>query len=764
MEDKYLLAINSMTQEQYNKYFKHLPIPYSTIKSNPKKFIKILASDNELLSQLMNDFLKNNIQIVNILSKSSNYEFCIYIDTNNQTEKNFAKQIREKLNLDSTQFSLSSAGNGIVQLNVSVKELKGVLDFKNLVENYFSVNKNKSDITYDELNVEVLNNILQQYSNIPQEVIEKVLEENQKEIAHLVEKGKEKNNFVNPNINNQEYAGILLENSVDLKYIHSMDSVYKKIPFSELTEDMKRTMCNKYCQALINSKLNILQNELSKQSKTDIKFLFHQQTQKDLSNYGIAGNTRPFDEQNNITTIDIFSNNGLQYFKLDDGKVSLNEELLGQVMITILHEYRHSQQQKAIRDGVQNNPLLDAIKDFELKCEDKSDYYIENYKNDPAEIDAIFYSFAQFKRIAMQYGIQDADKIIMNKVKGIRNNADETMRVFDMEFNSYSDVMTFLETKLQSQFKSKQEINIPNSESQAGYSREESGTSVTERQQQVLKDYSGQEIGHRTITSTYDMEKGTELIDTVGEIENKDGTYKISDKQQVYGGELQLQRKEITRFNKLTGENEQYVYQKDKNGNELYYRVAEGKLTFKITKNARGTTMEQYDRGQIINTFEYDENGVALMGMEGIDTLDENYISNFFEANIPYFEAENSDLQMQQTTVDTKKLGKETLDLQNGDKKMDDVESVLEEHRAERQQPTQQQQTVDSQTNEFGEKNGAEEKSFRDRMRVEVDSNEYAQEVLTRIEEDLEQGTLDKGKKKKQEDYNPEKGDDDYVL
>lgn len=48
--------------------------------------------------------------------------------------------------------------------------------------------------------------------------------------------------------------------------------------------------------------------------------------------------------------------------------------------------------------------------------------------------------------------------------------------------------------------------------------------------------------------------------------------------------------------------------------------------------------------------------------------------------------------------------------MQNGDKKMDDVESVLEEHRAERQQPTQQQQTVDSQTNEFGEKTGAEEK------------------------------------------------------
>ena len=175
MEDKYLLAINSMTQEQYNQYFKHLPIPYSFIKSNPKKFIEILASDNELLSQLLNDFLKNNIQIVNTIYKGSNFEFCMFIDTNNTIAKNFAKQIREKLNLDSTQFSLSSAGNGIVQINVSVKELKGVLDFKNLVENYFSVNKNNSNRLYDELNPELLNNILHQYSNIPQEIIERIL-------------------------------------------------------------------------------------------------------------------------------------------------------------------------------------------------------------------------------------------------------------------------------------------------------------------------------------------------------------------------------------------------------------------------------------------------------------------------------------------------------------------------------------------------------------------------------------------------------------
>ena len=303
-------------------------------------------------------------------------------------------------------------------------------------------------------------------------------------------------------------------------------------------------------------------------------------------------------------------------------------------------------------------------------------------------------------------------------------------------------------------------------EQHIGYSREENERSITEKQKQVLKDYSSKQIGHRVITSTYDMEKGSELIDTVGEIETEDGTYKISDKQQVYGGELQIRRKELTKFNKNTGENEQYVYQKDKNDNEMFYRIVEGKLTFKITKNTRGTTMEQYDNGQLVNTYEYDENGEALIGIEGIEKIDEDYVENYFDINVPFFEAENSDLQMQQKMVDTKKLGKETLDLQSKAEKMQEVEQTLEEHMSERQPQAQQQQTDTFEINEFGEiiRPNTDKRSFKERMRVEIDTNDYAQEILTQVEQDLENGTLDNGKKKKKEDYNPEKGDDDYIL
>ena len=287
-----------------------------------------------------------------------------------------------------------------------------------------------------------------------------------------------------------------------------------------------------------------------------------------------------------------------------------------------------------------------------------------------------------------------------------------------------------------------------NKDRQPGYSREEKGTVYIEKQQQVLNDYSGKKIGNRTTTRTTDIEKGTEVSDTIGEIEDDSGNYKINEKQQVYGGELQLQRKEIIKFNKTTGQNEQYVYQKDKNGNEIYYRRAEGKLTFRITRNARGTTMEHYDNGQLTDTFEYDSNGNALIGQEGLDSIDENYIENYFETNIPYFVAENSDLQMQKSTVETRKLGKETLDLQNGNQEMDDVESQLEKHRAERQAHPQQ----------------TEKKSFKDRMRTYVDYNNDAQEIINQVNRDLDNGTFGQENNKSQEDYNPEEVDDDYVL
>lgn len=189
--------------------------------------------------------------------------------------------------------------------------------------------------------------------------------------------------------------------------------------------------------------------------------------------------------------------------------------------------------------------------------------------------------------------------------------------------------------------------NVP--KSQTGYSMDENGSQYIEKQHQVLKDYSGKEIGSRTITWNTDMENGIREIETVGSLENDDGKYSMKEVSKGIGNELQFHRKELNRDNKTTGEKEQFVYQKDDNGNEMYFKISNGKTSFRITKSARGITIDNYENGQLIESFEYDKNGKAIegMGMSDIDQLDENYIENFFDSQVPYFEAENKEIPIQ---------------------------------------------------------------------------------------------------------------------
>lgn len=239
---------------------------------------------------------------------------------------------------------------------------------------------------------------------------------------------------------------------------------------------------------------------------------------------------------------------------------------------------------------------------------------------------------------------------------------------------------------------------------QQGYTREENGNKYIEKQYQVLLDSSKKEIGNRTITWNTDIEKGTEKIDTIGTFINEDGKYEIKDKQEVLGGELQLQRKELKRFNKLTGKNEQYVYQKDKNGNEMYYKIEDNKLTFKVTKNSRRTSIEQYDKDQLTDVFEYDKDGEALIGIEGIDRLNENYVEKLFDSQIPYIEAENRDIQPS-PQVNTQKLGKETIDINKNVIKIDSVEKQINNQMMEQNRKQAQNQNNFRDTYEYEQGN-----------------------------------------------------------
>lgn len=336
-------------------------------------------------------------------------------------------------------------------------------------------------------------------------------------------------------------------------------------------------------------------------------------------------------------------------------------------------------------------------------------------------------------------------------------NEEYSTASFDRKNDMYNKIKKQLEDK----------INVKNNdyqenENQPGYSKKENGSIFIEKQEQILKDYSGKELGNRTITWNTDMAKGTEIINTKGTLENEDGKYKMSEESQTLGGELQLQRKELVGINKITGQNEQYVYQKDKNGNEMYYKIANGKLTFKITKNSKGTTIDQYDKGQITDTFEYNENGEALIGMEGIDNLTKNYIENFFDSQIPYFEAENMEIETQKQTVETQKLGKETIDINQDVKKVDVVEKEIDKQMKEQTKSMEEKFEI----NEFGEiiRPEKSQNDFKESMKVNLNTDEYVDEVLKKFEQDLENGTLEQEEQKKKYSHKVEKGDDDYVM
>ena len=185
---------------------------------------------------------------------------------------------------------------------------------------------------------------------------------------------------------------------------------------------------------------------------------------------------------------------------------------------------------------------------------------------------------------------------------------------------------------------------------QTGYTRTEKDGVVTEEISQSIKDYSGKQIGSRTSVEKYDFNflGGNRTVETSAVIENEDGKYTITEFGRA-GEDGETIRKQMTKDNKITGNKEQIVFQRDGKGNEMYFKRINNKLAFKITKSTRGMTIDNYDNGQLLDSYEYDVDGKAIdgMGMPDIEQLDENYIESYFDSQVPYFEAENRDLPKQ---------------------------------------------------------------------------------------------------------------------
>lgn len=272
-------------------------------------------------------------------------------------------------------------------------------------------------------------------------------------------------------------------------------------------------------------------------------------------------------------------------------------------------------------------------------------------------------------------------------------------------------------------------------------------------------------IGEQKNIESYNIENGEREIYSFSSIQNQSGFYQL-ETNCIKKGEDYKEIATLNIDNSLSGSKEKIQYINE-NGKETYIYIENGVIGQKITRTDRGTTIDIFKDGKPDTTYEYDENGKAIIQMAGLEQIPEDYVKSCFDIAMPDYEVVSHQVPEEIYMVDevqienennikqefsTQKLGEETLDIQKSYKRMDNVENVVNEHRAERQQPTKES------TTEY------DKASFKDRMKVQIDSDEYAQEVLTKFVQDLENGTLDKQGQKNNDDYNPDKGDDDYVM
>lgn len=292
------------------------------------------------------------------------------------------------------------------------------------------------------------------------------------------------------------------------------------------------------------------------------------------------------------------------------------------------------------------------------------------------------------------------------------------------------------------------------------FQRTDDGIAQTEKIKSPLINQKKQVIGESEEIEVYDYATGITTRNRYETIEGENGLFSVDTKTVLRGESFSVHSK-MSVFNEISKTQEKSEYTRDEAGNETYTYMENGQIGQKITKTARGTTIDIFKDGKPYATYEYDENGKAIIPMGKMEQLPEDYVEYSFKAPIPKY-SEISYQEPSKPIVDTQRLGKETLDMQKDTSRIDEVEQQIN---AQMREQTQQKGEK-FEINEFGEIIRPEnaQQSFRESMRFDVNSNEYAQETLRKFTQDLENGTLDNENHKKKDSHKVEKGDDDYVM
>lgn len=316
----------------------------------------------------------------------------------------------------------------------------------------------------------------------------------------------------------------------------------------------------------------------------------------------------------------------------------------------------------------------------------------------------------------------------------------------------------------------------------------------TDTTQTPLIDEEGNVIGEQEYVETFKQKDGTREGRTFSTIEGEKGFYQI-ETESIKQGDNFSETSTMYIDNKLSGNKEKIEY-RNENGKETYVYMENGVIGEKITKTERGTTIDIYKDGQPYETYEYDENGQAIIAMGVMEQLPNDYVKSQFDIVIPEYQTVEHDIpeeiyqeqqeeKIEQTIemetniekedeieqVSTQKLGRETLEEQKNISQMNRIENDIQQQiQNQEREVTLNQEEVQVETQiemeqeaEIQEEIEVEEtKNFRDELKVELSTEEQVELVLNQWEKELENGDFEKEEKKKK-DHIVERLDNEHI-
>ena len=299
-------------------------------------------------------------------------------------------------------------------------------------------------------------------------------------------------------------------------------------------------------------------------------------------------------------------------------------------------------------DGTKKS-LEQLMQDKQLMI-DNLNKSLSNYEQQVERIERIYASI-----------IQNDSELQLQVQQGKTNNLDQPLRSYLSQTNPEIEI-------------SPKYINY------AEFQRISNEKSLTEKRKEPLVS-EDKVIGELEEKEVYDFETGTSQTNRFETLETEKGIYTI-DTEIHRSGEQYSVTATMDIWNEISKSREKATYTRDMNGNETYTYMEDGKRGQVIKKTERGTTIDIYKDGQPYATYEYDENGKALVPIGTMEQLPDDYIESCFRMPLPEYE-EVQYHEIEQEIVSTQKLGKETLDMQQDTKTLDDVEKQMEEQEIE---------------------------------------------------------------------------------